>query len=385
MSTTLEFFDYIFDRYAYLGTPADATDDLIASEIRLRRAAIHPDKLLRVSPGLLAAAEAERALIDQCALMLSDPGMRALYDEKLLGFQEKEPHLVSPDGIPRIDPSRFKIDLDGLLGDETKNVEAVEAQARALSGIDQRRIDKARKRAHAQPDDLDARDDLRDELAKKLVFLSAIEDFYWQAAGVRGGPETRDATLAHDGTHFTERLGERMEFVRSMAGALAERRDEMVRLGFAPLLLLAGPEGSVQGSDGHGLPPAVLAARAVASFDERSGPLREAVAQKALVIDEMASLCRWARLNDKRSTPFLDILMLRSPAELDDQWPGPDFVPLGLIVRIERATGDATPISQSPTPAEAADWPHELVALEPHPEMPGLFIEAIALARTLMG
>lgn len=45
----LEFFDYIFDRYAYLGLTPDADIAAISTEIRNRRAAVHPDKLLRVS------------------------------------------------------------------------------------------------------------------------------------------------------------------------------------------------------------------------------------------------------------------------------------------------------------------------------------------------
>lgn len=387
MSTTLEFVDYIFDRYAYLGLPIDASADQISAEIRSRRAAVHPDKLLRVSSSILEAAEHERALIDMCSLMLSNPGMRALYNDKLLAFKTNDPHLVSTNGVARIDPSRFKIDLDSLLSNASENIDAIESKARELSGMDEKRITKARKRFLTEPNDVDARESLRDELGRKLVFLSAIEDFYWQVAGVSGIDGLSghsNVAQAQSGSHFTEKLSERLLSVRSMAAIEVEQRDGMVRFGLAPRLLIAGPNSiETNNTSQEELSTAVLTMRSIYAFDARSGPLRDAVEQKARVIDELAGLCRWAHLNKKRATIFLDILMIQSEADYDGAWPGADFTPTGFIFRIERATNNASPVLETPTADQINDWPNELVALEPHSEMPGLFIEAIALANKL--
>jgi DnaJ-class molecular chaperone len=167
--STIEFFDYIFDRYAYLGLFPGASSSEISSHIRQRRAAIHPDKLLRVSQNIMAEAHRERGLVDECARLLLSNELRPMYDQKLSQFQSSAPHLVSVDGVAKLDPSRFRIDLDHLLGSGEQEIEHVQSMAQHMSGMDEKRMAKSRKRFQEHPHDFDARDALRDELTKKLV------------------------------------------------------------------------------------------------------------------------------------------------------------------------------------------------------------------------
>lgn len=378
---TLEFFDYIFDRYAYLGLACDASPSAISSEIRQRRAAIHPDKLLRVSESILAAAERERGYVDECARILCDPEMRPMYDQKLADFQSREPHLVSSTGIALFDPSRFRIDLDYLLSSQAMPLEEVEAKARSMSGVDDKRIAKAKKRALDNPTDFDNRDTLREELTNKLVYLSIMEDFLWQAAGVNGALANDEHSSAQDGAHFEAALAIKMEAFKTHACEAVGHRHEMASLGMAPRLLLAGPDGSEASSTAL---VAELAAKIIESINQRSETLRETVAQKAIVIDELAQCSRWAWLNEKPNSPFLDIVIIKSSAEYDEGWPGKTFEPAGFLIRIERETRNATPVIERPSPEDLQTWPNQVAALEANPEMPGLFIEAFALANKLI-
>lgn len=378
---TLEFFDYIFDRYAYLGLATDASANDIAREIRQRRAAIHPDKLLRVSESILATAAREREYVDECARILNDPEMRLMYDQKLATFKASEPHLVSPTGVALFDPSRFRIDLDYLLSSEAMSLDMVEAQARSMSGLDEKRLAKARKRALDNPDDFDDRDAFRDELTKKLIFLSIMEDFLWQAAGVNGALANDEHSRAQDGAHFEEALALKMEAIKSQAHEAVGRRHEMASLGMAPRLLLAGPDEPSATSTSL---VDELADKVVESIEQRADTLRETVAQKSLVIDELAQYSRWAWAADKPSSPFLDIVMIRSSAEYDENWPGQNYEPAGFLIRIDRETRNASPLIERPSRDDLLKWPNQAALLEANPEIPGLFIEAFALANKLI-
>ena len=141
---TLEFIDYLFDRYAYLDIDPAAPAETIRQEVRRRRAENHPDKLHNISVEILATAARTTALIDSCARVLMDAELRPLYDVKLAHFKETAPHLVSVSGTPIHDPSRFRIDLDYLMHDEVTDIGHLEAYAASMSGHDDKRVARAR-------------------------------------------------------------------------------------------------------------------------------------------------------------------------------------------------------------------------------------------------
>lgn len=318
--------------------------------------------------------------MDDCARILCDAETRKMYDQKLADFKLAEPRLVSSTGVAIIDPTRFRIDLDYLIGNEPMSLEMVVGQARLMSGFDDKRLEKARKRAKKKPEDLQDRDALRDELTKNLTFLSITEDFLWQAAGVSGALDGQDHSRAQDGAHFTQALDLRIDQIQEQASLDVASRHEMASLGMAPRLLLEGPSAA---ASSNALLVAELSAKVVESIHARANPLREAVAQKAAVIDELASISRWAWLGTKRFGPVLDIVMITSSAEYDEHWPGPDFSPAGFLIRIDTLTGAASPVIEKPSPKDLASWPNAVAVLEANPEIPGFFVEAFALANKL--
>jgi hypothetical protein len=206
-----------------------------------------------------------------------------------------------------------------------------------------------------------------------------MEDFLWQVAGVHGALANDNYNRAEDGTHFVRHLNDKIDSIKTQATEAVIHRDPMAGLGLAPRLLLRGPDGEPSGAS---VLTAELSKHVLASFDARIEALRAAVAEKAKTIDELALFSRWAWLGDSSSGPILDIIMIRSEADYDEHWPGSEFAPTGLIIRIDRVTGAATPVFETPSLDELKQWPHGLVALEANKEIQGFFIEALALAQS---
>lgn len=378
--TSHEFLDYIFDRYAYLGLAMDAKTEDIRREIKRRRAENHTDKLQRVSEEILRAAAQVRARLDDCARVLLDEDLRSVFDEKLVEFQASAPHLVSECGTPKIDPTRYRLDLDYLLQSEVFDLAELEVRAAQLSGHDEKRLAKARQRSQKDPDDLGYRDDLRDALTHKLSYLTVLEDFYWQKAGVYGGTSMQDNLRAARPEHFTEQLEAHLQQVQVQASAAVQQRQQYAALGFSPMLLLthegqpAAEQVSVE---------AQLTLAVVAAFQVRAEDLRRLMEQKKDVLHELTTVSRWRWLHDRPDVPVMDILLVRTEADFDEAWPGPEFAQPGMFIRLDRLTQVATPVVQTLTPQELASWPNALLLLEPNREIPGLFIEAMALAERL--
>jgi len=379
---TLEFFDYIFDRYAYLDVDDTLSQEELRREISRRRAENHPDKLLRVSAAIRSAASREMERIDDCARMLLNEALRPLYNEKLAEFKAKSPHLVSTDGIPMLDPSRFRINIDYLLNEEEFNLDRATTLATSMSGHDDKHLAKVQSRFDRNPDDLELRDDLRAALTRKLIFLLGLEECCWQKAGVTGALNNNDHLRATDSEHFTEHLETKLAEIRVQAQEAVSNRQGMASLGFAPLLLLEGPTASNTESANSAVSMAVTK-KVLERFEERIADLQSIIEQKRQTIAELIQVPRWRALVEDKGTNLLDILLMSSEADFDDNWPGEDFFSKGWIMRVNKKTGVLTPILGEYNQAELSTWPNELVVLEPNPEIPGLFLEAIALAETL--
>lgn len=377
---TLEFIDYIFDRYAYLEVAPSATQEELRQVIRRRRAENHPDKLQHVSEAIQKTAARARELLDDCARVLLDDELRRLYDAKLAEYRESEPHLVSTSGTPLLDPTRFRLDLDYLLQSQVEDLAHLQAYAAQMSGHDERRLEKARNRFARDRADLDNREDLREALTRKLTYLGALEDFYWQKAGVMGGTSLNEDHGAVSPEHFVRQLEKNLVRIADQAGTAVLQRNAYASLGFTPVLLLTA-EGHESGT---GPQAHELTTQVVKAFQARAEDLRELVEQKSRVIDELTHVSRWAPLNTLKDTPYIDILLVRSDAEVDAAWPGSEVTQVGVYLRLERATGAGAPVLAKLSPQELASWPQELVALEPNPEIPGLLLEAAALAHRLL-
>jgi len=379
MTNPLEFIDYIFDRYAFLGVDPSTPAEELRKEIRRRRAENHPDKLIHVSDAIRKTAARDMERVNECARVLLDESLRTRYDERLAVFRETSPRLISTTGLPIIDPSRFRIDLESLLDTNVTDLTDLEAQAAKLAGYSEKRLERARKQFANDPSDVDAREDLREHLTAKLVFLNVMEDYYWQKAGVHGATN-KDAGLRT--THSSDILAlldNQVSEMRVKVEHAVVERHTVAQLGFVPLLLLGH-----HGAEAEGAQVAQeVAAVAVSSFEMRVEDLKALVATKKLTMDELVRVARLRELRAATGTSVIDVMLIQSDAEPDAAWPGEDFVQLGAIFRCDIAAGAISSVSMTVTAEELSAWPNELYVLEPNRELPGFLIEAVALVERL--
>lgn len=379
MPRVLEFIDYIFDRYAYLGVEPTASTETLRREITRRRAENHPDKLLRVSDAIRETAARDMELANDCARVLLDDAIRARYDERLAEFKQHEPQLVSTSGTPILDPTRFRIDLESLLDTNIRDYAELEAQAARLSGFDEKRLARAKTRFEKEPDDLDMREQFREQLLANLVFLSVIEDYYWQKAGVYGGTERNALSRASHSDDVLTYLNERVDAVKARIESAAVERHAVAQLGFVPLLLLGHHSAGADAAD----ITRELAEAATQSFEVRIEELRALVERKKKVIDDLLLVPRTRQLKADTGSGVLDIMLIQTDAEMDEDWPGAEFTQMGVVMRLDTNAGTMTPVMLKATADELAAWPNALHLLEPNPELPSLFLEAVALAERL--
>jgi len=380
MQTVLEFIDYIFDRYAFLGVSPDATSEELRVEIRRRRAENHPDKLVHVSDAIRKTAEREMDLVNDCARVLLDDALRERFNEKLAVFKETAPHLVSTSGTAIIDPSRFRLDLESLLDANITDISHLEAQATQMAGYNEKRLDRARSRFEKTPDDVDAREQLREQLTAKLVYLNVIEDYYWLRAGVSGAVQRDTFGRAAHSHEVLAHLDTTIEKVRSGIGQTVTERHAIAQLGLAPMLLLGS---SVEPTESESITHAITTV-ATQAFELRIEDLKALVTDKKAVLDELLIVARTRQLKPASDSGVLDIMLIRSDAEPDEAWPGNEFVQMGVIMRLDRATDSMSPVISELSAEDLANWPNELYALEPNPEIPSLFMEAVALAERVI-
>jgi hypothetical protein len=375
MHHPLEFIDYIFDRYAFLGVEPSISAEELRKEIRRRRAENHPDKLIHVSEAIRRTAARDMDLVNECARVLLDDALRTRYDERLAVFRESSPRLVSTTGLPILDPTRFRIDLESLLDTNVFDLADLEAQAAKLAGYNEKRLERARKQFATDSSDVDAREELRDHLTAKLVFLNVMEDYYWQKAGVHGATD-KDAGLRT--THSSDILAlldNQVKEMRAKVEHAVVERHTVAQLGFVPLLLL-GHHGAESES---AQVVQEVAAVAVTSFEMRIEDLKALVALKKLTMDELLLVARSREMRPPTGTAIIDVMLIQSDAEPDSTWPGDDFVQLGVIFRCDIAAGAISSVSATVSPEELSAWPNELHVLEPNRELPGFLIEAVAL------
>lgn len=380
MQTVLEFIDYIFDRYAFLGVNPDASIEELRTEIRRRRAENHPDKLVHVSDAIRRTAEREMDLVNDCARVLLDEALRVRFDEKLAAFKETAPHLVSTSGTAIIDPSRFRLDLESLLDSNITDISHLEAQATQMAGYSEKRLERARSRFTKEPNDADAREQLREQLTAKLIYLTVIEDYYWLRAGVAGAVQRDAFSRASHSQEVLAHLDTTLEQVRLGIGQKVVERHAIAQLGLAPMLLLGN---SMEQPDTENITHAITTA-AKQAFELRIEDLKVLVADKKVVLDELLVVARTRQLKPVAESGLIDIMLVKSDAEPDEAWPGDEFVQLGVVMRLDTNTDVMSPILVELTPEELTSWPNELYALEPNPEIPSLFMEAIALAERVL-
>ena len=108
--------DYLNDHYAILGIDRNANPDEITAAYRSKIKQYHPDVVARAAPEIQKKAQSKTEILTLAYHTLSDNNRRTAYDEKLRNFNQA---LVSEDGIPIVDPSQKRINLDYLVSGAT--------------------------------------------------------------------------------------------------------------------------------------------------------------------------------------------------------------------------------------------------------------------------
>lgn len=293
---TIEYVDYIFDRYAYLGVAPDATQQEIHKVIKQRRAGLHTDKLAHVDEELVKVANRKRELVDSCAEVLEHDERRALFDQRLAWFKAEKPKLVSTSGVAIIDPHSTRFQYEELLADDLDNYDRMKEYAASLTGYDAREDAAAARRYKARPKDAELCEDYRYQVGKRLYYFTSLEVAAWAAAGLNTDDKTRGSAFHAD--EYVERTEKLIAYTRdAVVPELIGQRQNLVALGMSPPLLLL----TYKPQDGtEAAPPAPIDASAEATdqtikkvqdkFEERAGRIRDIAQQKQDALQELLSL-----------------------------------------------------------------------------------------------
>lgn len=160
--------DYLFNRYAFLGLDANASDVEIAAAIKIKKSENHPDRYTKASQEARNLAARQWELLEKCETMLTSPETREAFDELLSRFEEESPHLISTTGTPKLDPSRRRMDLDAMLG-EPKSTEAHEIAVAQVADFNPNMLTILEQVYRGNPSDSTTRDVYREILAKGLL------------------------------------------------------------------------------------------------------------------------------------------------------------------------------------------------------------------------
>lgn len=372
MQNTIEGIDYIFDRYAFLGLEKNASVKDISTKIRLGKAENHPDKLQRVSQDILNIASRNMELYNQCEQILLNEEIKPLYDEKLNEFIQNSPHLVSTSGVPILDPYRARVDLDYLLNEDVQDLKDLEQKCMQMSGYNPKRLQKSQARFMATPE-LEEREEYRQELTLKLVYLTIMEGFYWQKAGIT--VEKSDHVSAQSSEDISKNFQQKIQMVEQQVQTALEQRNGLLALGFTKPLLLGYSHDEALPDD------KALVQHVVKQFTLRAEDLHNLMAEKTQTIEELCSVTRHKQLKTQSSN-IHDFLLLRTTeGEITENWPDQVFSPLNLMMRLNL---DNEKVELLTNPHEEVNstvldnYPYNLHVIEPNPEINAPLLELMS-------
>lgn len=288
----IEGLDYIFDRFAYLGLSADADQKEIADAIRVKRAGVHPDRLINAAPEILNTANRVRELVDLCAEILMNEELRPLYVERLNEFKEKQPNFVSRDGHPIIDISgkgKERLNLDFLLKEDMVDIAGMQKHVQDMTGYNPKQLDIAKRLHAAEPDEDENRSLLEAALTTKLTYLTVMEDVAWSHAGVSGFKAIHKKHLLHPDDYADVIEIEISERQASITGHVQDRNGAML-LGLAKAPLLLAGRDTVAADSSRGLSTDLqeqLVEKAQKTFIERADFIRQVSDEKKQVLADL--------------------------------------------------------------------------------------------------
>jgi hypothetical protein len=187
MQKPIEFHDFVFDYYTFLGIPNNAPRREIARRIAKIRADNHPDGLERRSPDVQAMCQQQWDMAQRCEEVLLNDTLRPLFDARLQEFKdEKRPVYAKryPSIMFGIDTDR--IDIDYLVGTNRFSLAKAKETARMVSGYSETTFAQAERLYALDQTNADITQIFRHALHQKLAYLLSLEKDLWQIAGVNG-------------------------------------------------------------------------------------------------------------------------------------------------------------------------------------------------------
>lgn len=176
--------DYLPDYYDFFGLQRDASLSDIQIAFRRMQLQCHPDRFQGLAPELLSQAQRMSTLANEAYAVLHNPDKRAAYDDQLANWKG----VLCKPGEVVIDLSKSYFSLPTLLSSLGADPETELEEARKLagqySGFDEATYAYFSELASA-PEGImpGARAAWREQLRKKELYLSILEQLLWERMG----------------------------------------------------------------------------------------------------------------------------------------------------------------------------------------------------------
>ena len=280
--------DYLIDYYAILSIPRNAGVDEIKSAYREQMKQYHPDVVSRAAPEIQQEAEQRSKMIVLAYNTLRNNESKVSYDRQLADFN---PELVSKNGTPILDLNAKRVQADYLVsGTGLEGKSDLMQRAKDLSGHNETVFNVVLDQYNANRQSKDLKEAYRSLLEKKNTYLSLIESFEWEDAGIANQADTRCLFYPED--HVAKRSEQMVSAEHEIAGTM-EKRVLALSSGIAPKLLASGKAYDSEDAQRDATLKDELTGIAMTKFKSHTERLEELAKERAEVLEELVQLTEW--------------------------------------------------------------------------------------------